>query len=392
MTSAERHQARYLRRKQARMDKKLEKSRTAIKSFEDTFSFKNLYKAYRKCYKNSNWKTSTQSHKMNIVVNVAKTRRDLLQGKFKSGKYYSFDIMERGKLRHVDSLSVPEKGVQKVVKEHVLVPLIQSCLIYDNGASIQGKGTNFARNRLKCNIQRFLRKHKEGYILIVDFSNYFASIDHDTVKFELVNRIHDERTLKLLFQFIDDFGDQGLGLGSEVSQTLAILLPNKLDNMIKNDLRIKSYGRYMDDLYIIHHDLEYLHHCLEEIAKICETLKINLNPHKIKFHKLSRGFNYMKMKYKVLPSGKILSKVAPKSMKRMKHKLKAFNEWITDNNENKKFTKADAFNSYMSFEGYIKTVSTYLSVESLKTFFQRMFGIHPNDKVRMKAVLAEGGL
>lgn len=161
--------------------------------------------------------------------------------------------------------------------------------------------------------------------------------------------------------------------------------------MIKNNLRIKYYGRYMDDLYIIHHNLEYLHQCLEEISKMCQVLKINMNPHKIKFHKLSSGFNYMKMKYRVLPSGKILSKVAPKSMKRMKHKLKAFHTWIEDNEHNK-FTKADAFNSYMSFEGYIQTVSTYLSVESLKTFFHNIFGIHPNDKIRMKAVLAEGGL
>lgn len=72
--------------------------------------------------------------------------------------------------------------------------------------------------------------------------------------------------------FIDAFGDVGLGLGSQISQTFALASADRLDHYIKEVLRIKGYGRYMDDGYLIHHSKAYLQKCLSQIEQICNAL------------------------------------------------------------------------------------------------------------------------
>ena len=46
----------------------------------------------------------------------------------------------------------------------------------------------------------------------------------------------DEQLIKLSLHFVQMFGSVGLGLGSQVSQILAVAVPNKLDHYIKDYL------------------------------------------------------------------------------------------------------------------------------------------------------------
>lgn len=86
-------------------------------------------------------------------------------------------------------------------------------------------------------------------------------------------------------KFVSAFGDIGLGIGSQISQVLALASANELDHFVKEKLHIKYYGRYMDDGYLIHRDKKYLAHCLEEIQAVCDKLGIVLNRKKTKIAK-----------------------------------------------------------------------------------------------------------
>lgn len=68
----------------------------------------------------------------------------------------------------------------------------------------------------------------------------------------------DERLLALTEHFIDAFGDKGMGLGSQISQVLALASANRLDHYVKEILQVRGYGRYMDDGYLIHTSKAYL--------------------------------------------------------------------------------------------------------------------------------------
>ena len=158
MTSEERHELRYQRRCQRRQAKRLARS-IACGSFEEAFSFSNLFQAGQTCCKNVNWKCSTQRYRMNIISNTAKTHAQLMAGTYKSRGFYEFDIYDRGKWRHIRSVHITERAVQRNLCDQVITKVFQPAFIYDNAASIKGKGIDFAMDRLNCHLQRHFRKH-----------------------------------------------------------------------------------------------------------------------------------------------------------------------------------------------------------------------------------------
>jgi hypothetical protein len=292
----------------------------------------NLYKSFREAMKGIAWKESVQRYETSALRNVISTKNKLLAGENLHMGFVEFDIHERGKIRHIKSDHIIKRVVDKCLCTEAVVPLLSNSLIYDNGASIKGKGVHFALRRLVTHLSRYYRRNgrsNEGYALVVDFSKFFDSINHD-ILFQLQNRIiKDPRIRRLVSGYISVFGDGvSLGLGSQISQISAIFYPSILDHYIKEKLRIKYYGRYMDDLYLIHKDKEFLKKCLKEILRICGVLKIKVNGKKTRIIKLSHGLDFLKGKYRLLPTGKVLRLPASDSAKRMKRKLRKFKKLI----------------------------------------------------------------
>ena len=109
MTSGDRREGRYQRRKADREAKRLQRSK-ALGDFEEVFSFRKLYLAGRKCCKNVMWKNSTQRFLGTILLEVATIHEQLLDGTFTGKGFIHFVIMERGKLRHIRSVHITERG------------------------------------------------------------------------------------------------------------------------------------------------------------------------------------------------------------------------------------------------------------------------------------------
>ena len=244
---------------------------------------------------------------------------------------------------------------------------------------MEGKGPHFSIRRLIVHLSRFYRRNgfsNDGYALIVDFTKFFDSIRHD-ILFALVERyISDPRILDLLRRFVSVFGPgKSLGLGSEVSQNLAIFFPNKLDHFIKEKLGCEFYGRYMEDLYLIHADTEYLRYCLAEIEKVCTALGITINMKKTRIVKLISGVNFLKGKYKLLPSGKVLRLPGKDSTKRMRRKLIKFKSLIASG----KMGFKDLRTAYQSWRGnYMKRFNAHYRIGHLDRLYTELFiNIHP---------------
>ena len=139
MTSEERHEARYRRRKAERQRRRDARSE-ACGSFEQVFSYEHLYRAGRECCKGVGWKCSTQRYLGNFTANIARTHRELMDGIGKTKGFFAFDLMERGKLRHIRSVHIAERVVQRCLCDNALVPLFSAAFVYDNAASLKGKG------------------------------------------------------------------------------------------------------------------------------------------------------------------------------------------------------------------------------------------------------------
>lgn len=369
MNSAERHEARYQRRKAARMAKK-----TAMLDefgdFGSVFTFERLYASYRASIKGVGWKASTQRYKASSLAHITKTQEELLSGKYRSRGFYEFDIVERGKPRHIRSVHISERVVQRCLCDYCLVPVLSKSFIYDNGASLRGKGYDFAVRRVTGFLADHYRRYgSEGYALIFDFSKYFDTAQHAPV-FEQFRRSGiDANLVSLSEYFISNFGGVGLGLGSQVSQIAALALPNRIDHYIKDALGMKYYARYMDDGCIISESKAKLEHCLRELRRLCDELGIRLNQKKTQIIKLTRGFTFVKVRFRYGVNGKVIRKATYKGVRHMREKLKIFRRWV----DSGRMTAADVETSLVSWRGHMKRFHSYHMEQSVERRYRELF-------------------
>lgn len=370
MISEERRQARYERRVERRALKR--ECFAKFDNFEWVFSYEHLYKSYKKCKQGVGWKASTQRFIDLAPLKIYRIYRKLKRGTYRSKGFFEFDIIERGKKRHIKSVLIDERVVQRCLCDYCLVPLLSRTFIYDNGASLQNKGYHFARKRVIRFLQKYSAKHgTDGHALLFDFSKFFDNISHSLCKMILRRNISDKRIIKLVDHFVDMFGEVGLGLGSQISQIFALASANYLDHFIKEKLQIKYYERYMDDGILIHENKAHLKKCKLEIEKMCRVYGIVMNDRKTQIVKLSHGFTWLKTKFNVLPSHKILRRVVRKSIRIMRNRLSSFKHLISDG----KMTVYDAFMSFQSWRSYARHFDANRSVQKLEQHFTDLFGM-----------------
>lgn len=348
MTSEERREQRYQRRKAARL-KKRQETIGKYDDFERVASLNSLYEAAREASKGVDWKASVQRYNSLLLFNISKTRAEL---------------------RHIKSVHFSERVVQKSFCTNIIYPTFTRSLIYDNGASQQGKGTQFATNRLTTHLRRHFRKYgREGGILLIDFSDYFGNVAHEPL-FEIYRQIFtDPRVIALGMSFISAFGDKGLGLGSETSQINAVMLPNRADHYAKEVLRIRGYGRYMDDTYLLHHSIAYLEECLEKLRAIYSEYGIVINEKKTKIVDLKHGFTFLKTHFYITETGRIIKKPCRDSITRERRKLKKQADLVASG----VLTFDEVRHSYASWRGSMSHRDAYRTVQSMDRLFNRLF-------------------
>lgn len=369
MTSEERREARYHRRVAKRAAKKAAKCEQCD-DFEQVFSYEHLYRAYQKSRRNVSWKASVQKYIAQAPTNIGSAHARLMNGTFRSSGFMEFDICERGKVRHIRSVHIEERVVQRCLCDYSLVPVLSRTFIYDNGASLVNRGYSFSVRRLTQHLQEHYRKYgTDGYILKFDFSKFFDRVSHELIKRIVRHEFTDERLIALIDHFVDAFGDVGLGLGSQISQTFALAAANRLDHFVKEVLHIKHYGRYMDDGYLIHPSKEYLKTCLAAIKQICEMLDLTLNEKKTQIIKLSHGFTFLKIKFILTDTGRVVKKIYRRSVTKMRQKLKSFYRLY----RNGVMTAADVYASFQSWKAYSQNFDAYRTCRNMGALYDNLF-------------------
>lgn len=334
-------------------------------------SFDNLYKAMYKCKKGVMWKDSVSRYVNNGLSSITKLRYQLINGTYKIDKYYEFVIHEP-KTREIISTKFKDRVFQRSLCDNYLYHEITKGFIYDNGACQLNRGTDFSRNRLKTHLKRYYREYgTEGYVLKCDFKNYFGSTKHHIAKEALAKAVRDKWTLQHCYDIIDTYntGDAtGLGLGSQITQLVQLLVLNDLDHYIKEDLKIKHYVRYMDDLVLIHHDKEYLKECLTRINKIVNELELTLNKKKTKLFKLSQGINFLGFKYKLTSTGGIHSVLLKENLKKRKRKLREYVKLYREGRMS--FEQLD--NGQESWKAHASKGNSYWLIEKIDNYYNNL--------------------
>ena len=366
--------------------------------------------AFNKAKQGSIWKESVQRYEYNLLDNIYKTRKELMTWKYEQHPFYEFTLRERGKIRPIKSMHISDRVVQRSACDNIYIPLLQPCLIHDNGASMKNKGIDFTRKRLDMHLHKFYREtgSNDGYILLIDCSKFFDNIRHDMLIDMAKEQIKDPDLLKFFISMINQFevdvsymtedeyencmemiynslearkipkekliGEKymkkSLGIGSQISQICGVYYPTKIDTYCKVVKSLKYYARYMDDSYIIHKDKEYLKQIRNDLEKEYQKYGLFVNQKKTQIAKLSKGFTFLQIKYTLTDSGKVIRRISHNNIVRMRRKLKKLKAQCNAG----VVPQAYIEQMYMSWRGSIKRFNTYTTLKNMDELYNDLFG------------------
>lgn len=381
MTSKERHEARYQRRKATRARKRRERL-GKYDDFDRLSSVSALVKAHFDSRKGVLWKASVARYDAKFFHNSIISHKRLIAGKDTRQGFYHFQIVERGKPRDVHSLHYSERVIRRSVCINAMVPILSDSLIFDNGASLKGKGVSFAIKECEKHLHDYWAEHRdnEGYALIIDFKSFFNNIQHEPMFAVYDHSFNDARLREICKDFVRACGSSGLYIGPEDSQISAIAYPSSIDHLIKDVWKIHGYGRYMDDSYIIHRNKDELRKIRDRLIAEFNKLGIIANPKKTQIVKLSRGFTFLKTQFFLQPSGKIVEKPAHVNIVRQRRKNVSFRRFCMRG----MMTVEQVSGSYMSWRGSIKNKDARRTIHSMDRHFFKLFAVKPWIKKRKK--------
>lgn len=273
---------------------------------EEIIGFEALWDSTMKCKRGVIWKDSVANFVLNAVPEVTKLSNELESGTYKERPHKYFTI-KYPKERSIMSIAFRDRVYQRSLNDVAIYPAMSRSFVYDNAACQKGKGADFARNRMKCHMERYYRKYgSKGYILKIDIRKYYDSMNHEVVK-QVFREKLPENVSKRADAILDGFpGDTGFNPGSQIIQIAGISLLDKLDHYIKERLRVKHYMRYMDDMVLIGDDREKLLEMLEDIKAKLTELKLEVHPKKTGIATLKQGTMWLGYHYRLTETGKVV--------------------------------------------------------------------------------------
>ena len=133
------------------------------------------------------------------------------------------------------------------------------------------------------------------------------------------------------------------------------------------------YTPYMDDRIIIHPDKEYLKRLLKEIETIAGQLGITINKKKTQIVKISHGFTWLKTRYTLTDTGKIIRKIPRDAVKRERRRMKKIKQLV----ETGELTEKQAWAQYKSWRGDKKWYHAHRTLRDMDKLYKELM---KNDK------------
>lgn len=180
---------------------------------------------------------------------------DMLENETYHFKKYQTIMINEGTSKKERTIVTPAFYPDQIIHHLIasqIAPIISKSMYEHAYGSIPGKGIHVAKKRM----EKWIRKYgnKRFYVFKCDIRKFYDHIDHDILKRKLQLKINDTRFLKLVFSLIDSFEEEpnvGIPKGFYTSQWFAHLYLTEMDHFIKEELHVKHYMRYLDDMVLI---------------------------------------------------------------------------------------------------------------------------------------------
>lgn len=336
-------------------------------------SFEELFKAMYICKQNVMWKDSVAGFVKNGLINCYRLHNELMSNTYRLSPYSVFVVHEK-KTRTIVSTRMRDRVVQRSLCDNYLTEHLTKGFIWDNCACLEGKGTDMARDRLVCHLQRFYRKHGlNGYVLKVDIHDFFGSTPHDVVKAAVRKRLDDEWVIQQVETIVDSFDhiapDRGMGLGSQITQLVQLAVLDDIDHYIKERLLIKGYVRYMDDFILIHEDKGHLKECRQVIEQKLNALGLTVNQKKTMIQPISNGIHFLGFSFRLTETGRVVKTLLHKKASKERRKLRK----LVDMVKTGKMTRQHADECYQAWKAHVEKGHCHSLLSKMDTFYAGLY-------------------
>lgn len=288
----------------------------------------NLFQAYYDARRNKRGTLNALKFEMEMEKNIFELRDELIERRYKIRPSICFINFKPVK-REIFAADFRDRIVHHLVYNWIS-PIFEKRFIFDSYSCRIGKGTSFGIKRLG----HFIRACSENYqkdcwILKLDIKGYFMAMDRNILYKKTVDILEKRRNsadfdtdfiLYLLRVIIfndptkncvvkgekEDWQNlprskslffsginKGFPIGNLTSQLFGNIYLNELDHFAKEKLGLKYYGRYVDDIVIVHGNMAYLKQIIGKIKIFIYQIGLKIHEGKVYLQHFRKGVLFL---------------------------------------------------------------------------------------------------
>lgn len=299
----------------------------SIAEHSEPITLSALFEAYESCRRNKRNTANALAFEVDYEQNLVELCEEINNGSYQPGRSIAF-IVERPVKREIFAADFRDRVVHHLIINK-LNKFFEKEFIFDSYSCRKGKGTHKGIKRLDGFIRQCSKNYtRDCWILKLDISGFFMSIDRARLyqRLELfIREKYHAADLALVLGlcrkiiFNDPAGNCiikgrrsnwdglpndkslfhsrpgcGLPIGNLTSQVFANFYLNIFDHFMKHTLGLRYYGRYVDDVVVVHPERFFLNALLPVIRDyLHRELGLTLHPRKILLEHYSRGVKYL---------------------------------------------------------------------------------------------------
>ncbi len=343
-----------------------------------------VFDAYFDCRKAKRNSNNQLRFEIDLEKNLVELHHELCSGDYKIGRSVAF-IVTHPKIREVWAAEFRDRVVHHVIYNAISDRYFRR-FIRDNYACIPGRGTHDGLRRIS-GFARSITRHwtRPAYFLKADVANFFNSIDRHILINLAEHHVPEEWVRKLMHQVIlhdprTNFSTRspavlfekvprhksllhapsgkGLPIGNLTSQFFANLYMNELDQYVKHVLKAEYYGRYVDDMVLMHEDPVVLNGWYERMDEFLKSkLAIRLHPNKKHLNLIDKGIDFTGF---IIKPGRVYLRQT--SLSKCRQKIRA---WEREGSPVDAEALTDISQSLNSYLGMLRQVNGYNARKSI---------------------------
>ena len=375
--------------------------------FNSICSMDNLYRAYQNAKPGKGWYKEVKQIEKRPFYYLAGLQYMLKNHLFKTSDYEIFILNEGKKKRDVYKLPFfPDRIAQWAILQ-VIEPFLVANMTADTYSAIPGKGiqpiVNDLRGYYKTKrvdgkkksvwVPSILLTDEENtrYCYKIDLHHYYQSINHEVLKQKFRKVFKDPELLWLLDEIADSINtateedlielslsgeievdpNTGIPIGNYMSQYSGNFYLSSFDHWVKEELHVKHYYRYMDDVVIFASSKEELHEIHRKVtAYTRDYLHLNIKGNYQIFPTKVRGVDFVG--YRFFGEYTLLRKSTAINFKR---KMRACRKKM-ENNIPPTYSEWCSFNSYKGWLGNCDSYRLFKKymeplIEYMQNYYER---------------------